>query len=569
MPLFPHARFLSLALAAACLAGCSAARYRQQADRDVYSLLAQKELKLFGHTNAFTVDTSYSARDPFAVKAEEIIQDRFRSGKAFVTLPEALRLVVTNNRAYQLRKETLYLTGLTLTLDRHAFEKRPLGTLGGTVARDATDAVHATENASLSVAQLLQSGGTLSATLANDMVRYFTGDPSRSVTTVMSLNFTQPLLRGFGADVVAETLRQSERDVVYDLRGYALFQQTFAVDTVITYFRLLQRKDAVRNGYDNYLKLRKGREQSEALNQGERLSAYQVDQARQEELKAQIAYISAVELYQSGLDAFKQTLGLPVGFGLALDDGALKELEATGLIPVALTEEAGYEAAVARRMDLLNEIDRFEDAKRKITVTVNRLKPNLTFVASTSLGSDAVNYAKFDLRQYKASAGLQLDLPFDRLSERNLYRAALIGFERELRLLAIALDTARESVRQGLRSLTTVRQNYLIQQNALELANRRVDSANMLLTAGRAQVRDQLEAQTAQVQAQNAVTQALVDYHSARLRLLIDVGVLPATGDKFWLRPMGLPGAPATTNAVPVAGKILEVQPPEKIFSQP
>ena len=558
-----------LPLCCALLAGCSAAHYRQQADRDVYTLLAQKELKLFGRTNAFTIDTPYSARDPFAVKAEEIVQDRFRTGRSLVSLRDALHLAVEHNRTYQLRKETLYLSGLALTLDRHAFEKRPFGTLGGTVTRDSTDAVSVTENASLSVSQLLTSGGTLSAGLANDMVRYFTGDPSRSVTTVMSLNFTQPLLRGFGADVAAETLTQAERDVVYDLRSYALFQQTFAVDVVVAYFRLLQRKDSVRNGYDNYLKLLKGREQAAAFSKAERLSAYQVDQAQQEELKAKIAYISAVEAYQAGIDAFKQTLGLPVGFDLALDDGALKELEATGLIPVELTEEAGYQAAVARRMDLLNEIDKFEDSKRKITVMINRLKPNLTFVANTSLGSDAVNYSKFDIRQYQASAGLQLDLPFDRVAERNAYRASLVSYERQLRTLALTLDSTRESVRQGLRSLASVRQNYLIQQNALELANRRVDSANLLLSAGRAQIRDQLEAQTAQVQAQNAVTQALVDYHAARLRLLIDVGVLPASGEKFWLQPQGLPGAAPASKPGETDAKILEVQTPEKIFGKP
>ena len=560
---------LALALVTALLAGCSAKHYRQQADRDVYSLLAQKELKLFGKTNAFTVDTPFSARDPHAIKAQEIITDRFRTGKAVVTLPEALKLAVEHNRAYQLRKETLFLSGLTLTLDRHAFDKIPFGTVGGTLARDA-DGASVSGNGTLGVAQLLQSGGTLSASLANDLLRYFTGDPTRSISTVMALNFQQPLLRGFGsANPAAEALTQAERDVVYDLRGYALFQQTFAVETVVVpYFRLLQRKDAVRNGYENYLKLLKGREQAEALSK-DRLSAYQVDQARQEELKAKIAYIGAVESYEAGVDAFKQTLGLPLGFDLALDDGALKELVTAGLVPVDLTEEAGYEAAVARRMDLLNEIDQFEDAKRRITFTINRLKPNLTLVANTSLSSDAVNYAKFDLRQYQASAGLELDLPFDRVAERNAYRAALIGYERQLRALALRLDSTRENVRAGLRSLAAVRQNYLIQQNALELADRRVDSANLLLSAGRAQIRDQLEAQTAHVQAQNAVTQALVDYLAVRLRLLIDVGVFPADGDAFWLRPLGLPGAPPPAKPTAADEKVLEVLPPEKIFGKP
>ncbi len=557
-----------IALSALFTVGCTAAHYRKQADRDVYSLLRNKEQNLFGRTNAFTIDTPYSPRDPNAIKAEEIIQDRFRTNKLFITLPDALRIAITNSRTYQLHKETLYLTGLTLTLDRHTFEKRLSGTVGGTVGRNSSAQGFTTENDQWTVSQLLRSGGTVTASLLNDFTRYFIGSPGATATSVMSLNLSQPLLRGFGADIAAESLTQSERDVIYEIRNFALFQQTFASDVVTAYFRQLQRKDAVINGYENYLKLVKGREQAEALSRGERLAAFQVDQSRQEELKAKAAYISAVQAYQDGLDSFKQTLGLPVGYDLALDDGALKELSSAALLPVDIGEEQGYELAASHRLDLLNEIDRFEDAKRKVHVSRDRLRPGLLFTANAALNNDGVNYAKFVWNKSTASAGLQLDLPFDRVSERNIYRTSLISFERELRALGIALDTMRESVRSGLRSLDAVMQNYEIQKSALKLADIRVDSANLLLQAGRAQIRDQLEAQTAQVQAQNAVTQALVDYLAARLKLLIDLGALDVDQEKFWLKPAKLPGVqPRTKPATPPQDQ--EVLPPEKIFAKP
>ncbi|MBI3877114.1 MAG: hypothetical protein HY300_14355 [Verrucomicrobia bacterium] len=282
-----------LALAAVLAAGCTAAHYRKQADRDVYSVLVKKEQNLFGRTNVFTIETPYSPRDPNAIKAEEIIQDRLRTNKLYITLPDALRIAVTNSRSYQLHKETLYLTGLTLTLDRHTFEKRFFGTVGGTVGRNSSAQGVTTENDQWTVSQLLRTGGTVTASLANDLTSYFVGSPGRTATSVLSLNLSQPLLRGFGADIAAESLTQSERDVIYEIRNFALFQQTFASDVVTIYFRQLQRKDAVRNGYENYLKLKSGREQAEALSR-DRLAAYQVDQALQEELKARVAYISAV-----------------------------------------------------------------------------------------------------------------------------------------------------------------------------------------------------------------------------------------------------------------------------------
>ena len=556
-----------LSLSVFLITGCSRERYRAQADKDVYGILGHKQQLLFGRTNAFSIDTPYSPRDPKDIRWEELLGDRNGGmGRKVLTLDDALRIAVEHNRQYQFRKEALYLSALTLTGDRHDFSKRPFASLNTHVARETDKDGRIEGGGGLGFTQLLESGGTISATLANDMLRYFTGDPRRSVTTVMSLNFTQPLLRGAGADVVAETLRQAEREVIYDLRTFALFQQTFATDVVTTYYRLLQRKDTVRNAYNNYIKLQKTRELLEAQLLGERRSKFEVDQAHQEELKGKSAYISSVEAYQTALDQFKITLGFPLGVELALDDAVLEDLKRAGLPLVETSEAASFAAAVDNKLDILNEIDRFEDSKRKIVVAADRLKANLTFVSGVSLANDSVNYSKFDVSKYSANAGLQLDLPFDRLLQRNAYRATLIAFERSLRSLALTLDTARDSVRQGLRNLEQLQQTYAIQTNALQLADSRVAVSDLLLQAGRAQIRDKLEAQSAQVLAQNAVTQVLVDYLVARLKFLVDVGALRTEGERWWLQPQPLPAAAAPQPRRQQRGSDAIVEPPEKVF---
>lgn len=551
----------------AWLGGCSSQHYREQADRDIYRILQHKEQTLLGRTNAFTIDTQHSGRDPKDIRWEQLFgESKGGSGRRLLPLDEALKVAVTNSRQYQLRKETLYLSALSLTSERREFNKLPFASVNAGVARESDGDGRLDGGGRLGFTQLLQAGGTISATLANDMLRYFTGNPARSVTTVLSLNFTQPLLRGAGADVVAEALRQAERDVIYDLRSFALFQQTFATDIVTTYYRLLQRKDAVRNAWNNFEKLRKTRELLEAQSQAERRAKFEVDQARQLELQGKSAYISSVVAFQTALDQFKITLNLPLGVDLALDDSALESLRHTGLLPVDTGEEAAFTAAVERKMDLLNEIDRFEDSKRKILVAANLLKGNLTLVSGVSLGNDAVNYAKFDVSQYRANAGVQLDLPFERMLQRNAYRTTLITFERTLRSLGLTLDTARDSIRQGLRNLEQLQQNYIIQTNALELANRRVAVSDMLLQAGRAQTRDQLEAQTAQLQAQNAVTQVLVDHLTARLRFLVDVGALRIDGEQWWLRPQILPASGTPNQRPRPAIGDQAVAPPNQVF---
>ena len=168
--------------------------------------------------------------------------------------------------------------------------------------------------------------------------------------------------------------------------------------------------------------------------------------------------------------------------------------------------------------------------------------------------------------------GLQLNLPIDRLPERNSYRSALVTFEAELRTLTLTLDNLKESIEQGLRTLEQRRQNYEIQKNALDLANRRVDSTTLLLEAGRAEVRDLVDAQDSQISSQNAVTAALVDYQQTRLQLLLDIGALDTEAPKFWLKDnlaAYLPGkTPAPGNPQPPDSGEQSVLPPDQYFSE-
>jgi len=188
-------------------------------------------------------------------------------------------------------------------------------------------------------------------------------------------------------------------------------------------------------------------------------------------------------------------------------------------------------------MDILNAIDRFEDSKRKIKVSADQLRPGLSLVGNASLGStEPPDYTDFDPDEIRYSAGLELDLPIDRLRERNDYRATLVSFESQLRSLSLTLDRFKQRIDGGLRTIEEARLNILSQQAQLAVENRRVDVNTILLEAGRNEIRDLREAQDALISAQNALTSSIVDYLQARMQLLLDVGVLETGDDKFWLR---------------------------------
>jgi outer membrane protein TolC len=517
--------------------GCSAAHYRKSADHQVYAIVQQVEKQVFGHTNAFTIDTPYSSRDPKSILPAELIEDRLQTNLRTLTIEDALSLSVDQSRRYQAAKETLYLEALSLTGQRHAFTPQFFGTLAGGVARTSDGEVSADGSGAIGVTKLLQSGGKLGVTLANDVLRYYTGDPRASILSSLSVNLAQPLLRGFGRNnPEVEALTQAERNVVYAVRDFAYFQNEFALEIVNDYFALLAEQQNIQNRYTNYLGRVQATKRLEARAH-DREQLADVDQVRQAELTAKNNYVNSVALYRNALDQFKIKLGLPVGEKLTLDPNPLREIETNGLVTASLDAEAAYRFAVSNQVNILTAIDQFEDSKRKIRVAADRLRAELNLIGNASVPTDDDDsYTSFDPDKYRAGVGLELNLPFDRLSERNSYRATLVSFESQLRNLTLTLDNLKDRIQSGLRTLDQRRQNYEIQKNALTLADRRVRSTTLLLEAGRAEVRDLVDSQDAQISTQTAVTAAQVDYQQARLELLLQIGALDASVGKFWLR---------------------------------
>jgi hypothetical protein len=559
---------LAALLIAVLVAGCSTAQHRRGADKEVYRIIESVESQIFGVTNEFSIETAYSHRDPAAILPGELIEDRLAEGRRILTLEEALDLAVQQSRRYQTEKERLYLTALTLTGERYEFGPQffasSRATFDGVIDGERQGRIASQAG----MDQALRTGGRIGVTLANDLLRFYTGDPRSRAVSVISLDLFQPLLRGAGRySPAVERLTQAERNVIYAIRSFSFFQDQFAVEIVNDYFSLLGQKDVVRNSYANYLSQVASTRRLEERAK-DRESRSQVDFARQSELSSRNSYVNSVAGYLNALDQFKLKLGIPLAEQVQLDDSVLRELEGVGLIDAGLDREAAFRLAVERQLEMLNAIDRFEDSKRKILVAARSLKADLNVFANASLASnEPTDYLNFDLDNVRYGVGLQLNLPLDRLRERNNYRATLISFESELRNLSLALDQLKDRIDRGMRTLEQRRQNYTIQLNALELANQRVYGNTLLLEAGRITPRDLVDSQNDQVQTRNAVTVALVSYQEVRMQLMLDLGLMDTSGERFWFRDhLAEAVHPELRLAVPVLMPTDELLSPEQIF---
>ena len=160
---------------AACLclfSACSRGHYHRSADREVYTIIEQKQKAALGKTNAFSIDTPYSHRNPDDIKAKEIIAERLEEAKQTLTLPDALRLALENNRQFQLRKEQLYLSALTLTRERFVYVPQFFAGTTVTGERVPGDDPGVSVANRLGFDKVFKTGGRISLDLANDILSF-------------------------------------------------------------------------------------------------------------------------------------------------------------------------------------------------------------------------------------------------------------------------------------------------------------------------------------------------------------------------------------------------------------
>jgi len=508
---------------------CSSEQYKAEADEEVYQVIDSKWNDGFGHKSNYIIDDSNVPLSPDDIQIENSVPV-----SGVISLAEAIAIATAHNRDYQRQKEQLYLRALDLTLVRHRFVRQWFGTVDASYVRDSAD-----EDVSSGVRtgfdQMLADGARISTSIAIDWTRFLTGDPRTSLGSVLSASVTQPLLRGSGRTVAQENLTQAERNALYQIRSFNRYRQTFVVSIVDAYYRVLQRRDTVTNAENDYNSRVASRERLEMEAEAGRKPPFEVDQAREGELKAQVSLVQTRQKYEQLLDEFKIMLSLPTRAEIELDQNELKVLEAKGVVKSDYDLDAAIETALAQRLDLANSADTVQDSERKVVVAADNLGVELNLIGSAGVNSTPeTEFQRLQFNNGTYMLGLDADLPLDRKAERNAYRESLIALEQRRREFQGDVDDVELDVRRAYRQLQEYAEQYGTQKNSLDLSETRVESTTFLLQAGRATTRDLLESQDALLGAQNNVTAALVDHAIAKLSFFRDVGILQVRPDGMW-----------------------------------
>jgi outer membrane protein TolC len=513
--------------ACAWLAGCSTAYYKKSADKEVYSIIDGKSSKVPGMEAGFKLD-----EDKDGFEQLDLVKAALEGKAPPLTLADAITIATANSRDYLTQRENVYLAALGLTAARFVWKPHLSGALSGFFQNNSGDK-SVGGNSNFGVTQALSTGGDVALTLSSNFLRFLTGDPREAAASTIAATLRQPLWRGAGQRVAQEGLTQAERDMIYALRSFARFRDNFNVQIAQDFYGVLQQKDRVENTRLNYENVTKSRERAEMQAEAGRLKDFEVGQAKQSELSAKDDLVQQQQTYETKLDSFKIELGLPVTAQITLDQEELKQLKIEAENQGRRTREEQAQLATLGRLDLLTAFDNLDDADRKIVVAADNLNPDVDLVASGSLSTPPTQPANFDGNIYNYRVGAEVNLPLNRLNERNAYRASLIAKNRTIRNYTLLRDQVRQQVYGDWRTLDQQRVSCEIQQISVELANRQVENTTLSIEAGRATMRDQLDAQAAQLSATLNLTSTLVGYRIAQLSLWRDTGTLTFKDGRF------------------------------------
>jgi hypothetical protein len=363
-------------LAAALLAvGCTRSHYRNSADRETYPIVAEREALGYGYgigrlqleppawsrlSDPFDPDhppkppddraagvlmahpykfhgSSHWGKDGYTDRVEPVgwegVLGPDEKGSVRLDQEKAVEVALLNSREYQTALEGVYLTALSLTLNRFEFDVRWFGRNATTYAHAGTSSLPTesntlTSNSNLGFSRNFAAGGQLVADFANSVVYEYTGGTTGRVRSNMLFTLTQPLLRNFGRAVRLEGLTQAERDVLYAVRDFARFRKQFYVSVAVQgggYLDLLLALQTLRNSEANLRRQEETYRLYNELFRGGRASVVEVDQFYQSLQSARQDVINTRVALENAKDQFKLALGLPPRLPVDLDDSPLDQ----------------------------------------------------------------------------------------------------------------------------------------------------------------------------------------------------------------------------------------------------
>lgn len=286
-------------------------------------------------------------------------------GQVVLTMDRAFQLALLHSPELQEQKETLYLSALDVSLERFGFDTQLFAgfnsffTTQGRLRNgdDRSSSVLSGElganGEGINFERLGITGTNYVVGLANTILFNFAGPDTQSANSLINFSIVQPLLRGAGRDRIMESLTQSERTLLANVRQFDRFLRGFYLRIAIErnpgagpnlignflglpagnplnvggFLGLLQQQQQIRNQELNVRQLEAVLEQFRELFERERFDAVQLKLFESTVYNQQSSLVEARVRYQTAVDRYKILLGLPPDLEVVIQDDFLDQFK--------------------------------------------------------------------------------------------------------------------------------------------------------------------------------------------------------------------------------------------------
>ncbi len=554
----------------------------ERLDQDVAEMIAQRQQLALGQegVNDASVNTPDRIRSPSLYDEQpatnnpaaaelpatpivgdasqsEVLDPSIRVDEIELDLPALLSYSIEHAPEYRSEKERLFLSTLSLIVERHLWGPRFFNTLSADLAGTPESGDYDTAMSlvnDFAVTQRLPYGGTASVSaLVNytNLLQQSSANTSPDETQTSGLNaaINLPLLRGAG-QVAREDLIQAERDLIYAVRDFERFRRAFFVDIANTYFNLLRQQQRIKNQERQLEGLTRLADQQRAFYEAELVSRFEADDAAAQVLFGKSDLAQVVDDYATSLDTLKLRIGIPVEQMLVITPVQIDVPQP------ALDQAQSIKIGQAARLDLQTRSDRVDDARRALRVAKNNLRGDLDVNASVDLNSDSnrdIDGVDLELRDSDYNIGLEYSAPLDRKIELAQYRSSLVDLERSERDYRIQRDRVALDIRDAIRTIQRAKLTLQLQAENVDLAERRLESLRIKQQRSKDNIQPRriIEAEQDLLDARNRRDQSLADLQTSVLNYLLQTGQMRVDAQGRWLVPGTLQSAEPAQEVVP------------------
>lgn len=376
-----------------------------------------------------------------------------------LALDEAIRLALSKSRSAISARLGREEQKLTLEAEEERYD--PMATLG--VGANAASRGGETADVSLGPSLRLPTGGSVRLTWRKPLA----GERDREART--ELDFSQPLLRGFGPELDTQPLRRARLQERVDLRAFRDRAADIVGSVVSAYRGVLRAKRGLAIAREALERARRQLEVNRRLVQAGRMAPQDLVQTEADVADKEYALTDAENALETANFALVNTLDLEEG--VRIDPSAEPPVEAE-----RPDLEESLETAFARRTDWLRAEIGLELAGMELRSAKNGLLPDLSLSVRASHGSGR------DRTDWSGGLNLTVELQ-DEEPRRRLARARN-GLRRAEMELAERRQSIRIEVRRAVHDVAVALRQIDLARQAQDLAERKLDVERRKLRQG-------------------------------------------------------------------------------------